>query len=409
MIEIAINFFKWIREKIGIEGDGKEIERIVAQEVTNGVGASDALNVIYQEVAVWACINLISNAISKCEFKTFVNGEEKKGGEYYQWNIAPNKNLNASEFINKWISKLFLKNEALIVEVDDGSLQVADSYETTKYMKYDYAFKQVTVDGFTFNKTFLQSEVLFFQLGEKNMNRLSERLLESYKPILDYGMKAYKKSRGTKATLEVGTNFTNQQYDEKGNRLPTEADMIAENVTSFLEKESAVLPLPNGYKYDENGSKTYSNEATRDIRAMIDDISAFTARCFGIHPDLITGNVQDVSKALDHFLTFKIDPLCRMLEREIIQKRYGENEFRKGNYLKIDTRAIKHIDIMDIATAVDKLISSGVESVNELREITGQQRINEPWADVHFITRNYTTFEETMAYKGEEATKNEEE
>ena len=95
-------------------------------------------------------------------------------------------------------------------------------------------------------------------------------------------------------------------------------------------------------------------------------------------------------------LTFCIDPLARMLEKEINRKRNGMAGFISGNYLKIDTMAVKHIDIFDIATPIDKLISSGVFTINGILRTIGEPEINEDWANEHFITKNYSTIQDLL-------------
>ena len=76
------------------------------------------------------------------------------------------------------------------------------------------------------------------------------------------------------------------------------------------------------------------------------------------------------------------------------------NEFfimSHGDFLQIDTSRIRHIDVLKESTNIDKLISSGAESVNEVRRILGQPLILEPWADQHFITKNYGTVADVLA------------
>src|SRR5699024_7943971 len=121
-------------------------------------------NVYIRELAFWTCVNKIANALSKCEFRTYYGGKEIKKAEYYLWNVEPNRNQNASAFLTKLIGKLYLNNEALVIE-SAGQLYVADDYQKTVYAVYDYQFSGVTVDNFTFDKTFYQNEVLFFQLN----------------------------------------------------------------------------------------------------------------------------------------------------------------------------------------------------------------------------------------------------
>ena len=111
---------------------------------------------------------------------------------------------------------------------------------------------------------------------------------------------------------------------------------------------------------------------------------------------IANGNVQDTSKAIDEFLTFCIDPLIELLADEMCRKLYTRNQIVQGCYVKFDTKAIKHIDLLDVATAIDKLISSGFTCINELRQVCGLDIIDEPWAWEFFMTKNYSTIEELM-------------
>lgn len=113
-------------------------------------------------------------------------------------------------------------------------------------------------------------------------------------------------------------------------------------------------------------------------------------------PSLAKGDVQDTSKAVDEMLTFCLDPLADMLQQEINRKRNGEKLIQNGTCLRINTTKVKHIDIFDIAVSVEKLISSGICTVNMLLRAIGEQRIDEEWADKHFMTKNYADIDEIL-------------
>lgn len=343
-----------------------------------------------RELAFHACANFVANSISKCEFKTFRRGEEFKGPEYYLWNVEPNQNQSSSVFLHKLIFRLYRHNEALVVE-NGGRLYVADSYERVPYALYPDLFRQVTVGDFTFGRTFEGGEVLFFRLNDQNVNRVLQGLYESYSKLITYGMKFYQRSRGTKGTLEIDTALTgNKEYKDRYNAIRNE------EFRKFVEAENGVLPLFKGMKFDELTHKTYSNDSTRDIRALIDDVTDFNARGFGIPSQIVNGTVQDVDSATDQALTFCIDPLADLLQEEINRKRYGQAAFLAGSFVRIDTSAMKHVDLLDVAAGVDKLVSSGVTCVNEIRGVLGMPLINEPWAWKHFITKNYEEIEKIM-------------
>ena len=52
--------------------------------------------------------------------------------------------------------------------------------------------------------------------------------------------------------------------------------------------------------------------------------------------------------------------------------------------------------MFDIATSADKLISSGIYTVNMILRALEEPQIAEEWADQHFITKNYSTIQEIL-------------
>lgn len=388
---MALNFKRWLLEKLGGATERAPADEILEDNIYELMG-----EIYVRELSFWACVNLIGNAVSKCEFKTFFKNEEIKKEEYYIWNVEPNKNQNSSEFIHKLIAQLYKNNEVLVIE-QNGQLLVADSYNRTPYALYDDVFAQVQVGDFTFNRSFVQSEVLYFKLSEKRIRPIINGIYAAYQKMIAYGMKSYQKSRGQRGILDISASATgDKDFQRKFDEL------MNERFKTFFNSENAVLPLFNGYSYNDLGSKTYSNEGTRDIRAMIDDVSDFTAKGFLIHPALLNGKIEGTKDALNQTLTFCIDPLVKMLAEEINRKRNGYKGFSEGTYVQIDTRTIKHIDVVDAAPSLDKLICSGAKSVNEVRVILGDPPINEDWANAHFITKNYTDITEFIKNLGGE-------
>lgn len=377
-----MGLISWLSKKLGWNN-------IALEDMVLGELKAD---LCIREMAFWSDVNLIGNAVSKCEIKTFVEGKETKGAEYYLWNIQPNQNQNSSAFFHKLIAQLYQKNECLVIE-QAGQLLVADSFRQKPYALYENVYTEVMVGDFTFAKTFYESDVLYFKLSEKNMRQVTEAMYASYSKLIAYFFSAYQRSRGQKAvfgyeTLPVSGTDERKAFDA----------LISEKMKTFMEGDRAIIPLGRGQSLTEfGGSKTYSAESTRDVRAMIDDISDFTAKAFGIPPALLRGDVQGVKEALDQFLTFCIDPLCDMIQEEIIRKRIGPVAYAEGTRIQIDTKAIKHVDLLSVSTNIDKLISSGAFCINDIRELVGEPKIEEDWAYEHFITRNYMPFEEALA------------
>lgn len=380
-----MGFISWLKEKLGKSPVPLSDIGDLAAEYVSLVG-----DIYVREMAFWSAVNLVANAVSKCEFKTYLNSKEVKGREYYLWNIEPNKNQNSSVFLHKLIAKLYRNNECLVIE-QNGQLLVADSFSRKPYALYDDVFSQVQVEDFIFGRSFTQSEVLYFKLSEGEMRKIVNGMYENYSKLIMYSMKAYQRSRGTKGifkydTVPVAGTPEREAFDK----------LVNEKIGKWLAGDNAALPLGRGQDWKELEKKTYSSESTRDIRALIDDISDFTAKAFGIPPALLKGDVQDTSKAVDQLLTFCIDPLVDMIQEEINRKRSGYDGFIAGTYVKIDTKTIKHIDLLSVATSIDKLIGSGSFCINDIRKAVGEEVIEEPWAWQHFITKNYSTVEDIL-------------
>lgn len=383
----------WIIQLLG----GGESKKVGMDEILADRNVQDSIYEIYlRELAFWTCVNKIAGAIVKCEFQTYMNHKELKGDEYYLWNYEPNPNQNAASMVFKLIGTLYKKNEALIVEVG-RNIYVADSYQKEVYALKEYTFSSVEIDGYTLSDTFHMSDVLYFQLNSTDMRKLVNGMYEAYSKLLTHAQNAYRRSRGRKGILNISamaeqSEAFDQEFDE----------LMTKHFKNFFEKENAVLPLFDGYTYTDisQNVKTYSSESTRDIKALADDIYDFTARAFSFPPSLAKGDVQDTGKAVDELLTFVVDPLVEILQTEINRKRYGLKGLKNGNYVKINTLAVKHIDIFDIATPIDKLISSGAFTINDILKVLKMPPICEEWANQHFITKNYATIQDLLAGLG---------
>ena len=391
---IITGFWDWVSKKVN--GDAIPL----SGDFWNDPEFQDTI-AEYQirELAFETAANLMANSGSKCEFKTFEGGKEVKGPEYYLWNVEPNKNQNSTAFIHKWVHLLLEKNECLIVP-GNGGLLVADSFTRKPYAMYPDVFSGVRVDDFTFNKPFSSDEVLYFQLNSKNIKTLTDGLYASYVKLLQYGMKAFQRSRGNRGKMKISAQASGHPDFQK-----TLNDMLTNRLKTFFSADNAVIPLTDGWDYEEIGSKTYANDNTRDIRAMIDDISDFTAKAFNIPPALLRGDVAGLKDALKMFLTFGLDPLVDNLQEEINRKRYGKTDYLKGDRLQIDTKAIEHIDLLSVSTSIDKLIASGSFCVNDIRKLVGEEPIDEPWAKAHWMSKNYAPPKELLnaASEGGEA------
>lgn len=360
---------------------GEIVESIIEEKVQE---------IYYKELAIQTAITLIANSISKCEIKTYENNQEVKNNYYYTLNISPNKNENSSQLLHKAIEKMVYDNESLLIDVADG-LQCADSYQVEEYPILGNKYKGISIGNLQLNKTFKSDEVIRLQLNNAHIKKLVDGLYQQYGELMAYAAKSYKKSNGTKYKLTLDQVKANDENFQK-----TYRDVVQKQLKEFMENDNSVYPQFKGYDLQYMDTKTSTKDST-DFRNLRKEMFEIVAQAFQIPVSLMLGNITNMNEIVKVFLTFCIDPIASMISEELTRKIYpGFNEWKKGNYVKVDTSTINHIDILDVAEKADKLIASGTCCIDEVREIIGFDKLNTDFSKQHFITKNYDTVDNRL-------------
>lgn len=376
----ALNFFKWLMG----EGRTKQVE-ISCQELFQA-----GLEYQIRELSFWVCVNMVANALGRCEFRTFRDHREIQEREYYLWNVSPNVNQNSSAFLHKLVARLYQDNEALVVSTlprgDLQSLVVADSWqEPEEWPSRQNEYRGIVVGDYQYQYPIYENDVLHLKLNHQNMRPVINGLYQSYYRLISAAMKAYQWGHGQHWKVHVNQIAQGKEgWEESFQR------MLTAQVKPFLDSNGAILPEFDGYAYEDVGGGG-SVQDTRDIRELVEDIFDFTARGFLIPSVLVNGSVEGTADANTRFLTGCIDPLADQLQEEINRKRYGYAGWSRGNYLRVDTSSIIHFDMFANAANVEKLVGSGAFTINDVLRAANQAPIHEPWADEHFMTLNIST------------------
>lgn len=381
-----MNLHEWVKKVFGKNTEIKLNSASIADDVTE---------VYLKELAIATAINLIASTVSKCEFRTYLNGQPEKKEEYYLWNIQPNINQNSSDFIQKWITQLCYENEALIVEVN-GQLYVADHFSVTEYALYDDVFTNVQIKNITLQRSFRARDVIYMKLNDQNVKHFLDASYTQYGKTIAHAIRSYLRSNVEKGIVNIDTSIsTRKDFQNELQKL------IDDRFKPFYSAESAVLPLEKGYSYTDTSIKGNA-PAAGDLTERINYQFEMAGRTFKIPKSLMLGDVSDVKEITKNFLTFAIDPLTDKAGEEITRKRYGKNDYIKGHYLEINTNAIQHIDVFDMATAADKLLSSGIYCIDELRTKLGDVPLGTDWSQKHYITKNYAEASQLQHLGGSE-------
>lgn len=398
-MSVITDFWKFIQGKLM---GGKTYE-VTSKDITEYIDKQKWNRLALYEFALHSGINIIANALSACEVRTFKNWEEMHGDQYYKWNYEPNMNMNASQFKQKLVWSMIYKNECLVIQTRSGEFLIADSYEHDQYALYQDRFRNVTVglDGsgasqpYTFEKEFKMEDVLYYKLSNKNITALLSELINEYEELLQAAIQKFYKSGGERGTVTIDANAPTENYGTKEDGTQRTfndvyTDLLNKQFAAYFKSPNAVLPLFKGFDYQTKGGEASkkSTSEIKDVTDLTDEIYDRVANALQISPALLRGDVADVGELTKNTITFGIDPYAKIIQTENNRKLYGK-EVLNGTYQMIDTSTIMHMNAADLASASDKMISCGGWCIDDIRKKAGDAPLNTEWSKKHFITKNY--------------------
>ncbi|MGI5959008.1 MAG: phage portal protein [Massiliimalia sp.] len=338
-----------------------------------------------QQFAMDAAVNMTAAMLSKVCFRTYRKEREILDAESYLWNVEPNPQQNAAQFWRELTEHLFLYGEALAVEYA-GGIYLADTYDKAED-GVTTVFRNICRNGKQLYSQLSSKDVLLFEDYGQQAAHLLSGMNSQYSELLSMAKSKYRRSGGRKVIVEVVSTAAGSRSDEA-----TEQKNLQSRFQNFFESENAAMKVPRGTKYTdvtgEAGKKTTSE--LNDVTKLIEDIFSRTAQRCGIPVSLFMGNTAGTKELMNDWITYRIEPLAKMIQTEINRKRYGLSSYRKGDRIQADTTCLIHVELFEIAQSADKLISSGISSIDELRERAGQAPCGEWWSMVHWMTKNYT-------------------
>lgn len=366
----------WLSKKV----DNAEMQTITAE----------AAKVLYfKELAFHIAKSYIANTISKCEFKVFENNTEIQDELYYALNISPNPNQSSSQFLNMLINTLYDKNEVLVVPIKNN-LYIAESFSIEEHPLSENIFTGITIEKQSLAKTFKASKVFYFKLDDKSVKKMLDGVYETYVQMLASSIASYKRGNGQKYKLVLEqTRAGDTAFVEQFNTV------IKQQLQSFIENDSAVYPQFKGQELVEMAGRTQTADDFLKVRKEMFEI---VAQALKIPLPMMYGNITNIQEIVKVFITFCIDPLCEMLNEETTRKINTFDTWKQSKrFVRVDTSKINHIDILDVADKADKLIASGICSIDELRETLDKPLLDTEFSKKHWVTKNYSDVETEQA------------
>jgi HK97 family phage portal protein len=351
--------------------------------------------VYLKRLALDICINFIGRTISSSEFRVMNNKKSQKNTLFYKLNVRPNTDKSAANFWQDVVYKLIHDNEVLVIKTDTDDLVIADDFERVERALYDDSFKNVTIKDYTYQRTFDMSEVVYMTYNNERLSTFIESLYADYGKLfgqmLDNSMR-HNQFRGI-FRFKDGGNLTEEAFKRQQKQV--------EKLRSIFENNSVALaPLTEGIELDDLSAKSAQkdesiNNLVKLKRDLVDDV----AKMLGIPPNLVHGDVADLDKTMEAYVEFCIVPLMKKISDELNAKFFSRNEYLNGKVIKII--GVNKMNPLKHADAADKLVSSGPYSPNDVLEMFGDERKDDPNMDKHYMTKNYQVLDGTASEGGE--------
>lgn len=343
----------------------------------------DTVNRVHmKKLAIDTCASFLARTISQSEFRIKQSDKYVKDELYYRLNVRPNKNQTASTFWQVIMYKLIYDNEALVIQLDDDDLVVADNFEHNEYAVFEDTFSNVTVKDFQFKRVFKQSEVFHLRYNNESLAPLIDSLFKDYGDLFGRILSSQKRKNQIRSTVKVDTVTAKNQ--EGMNKIQ---EFIDKMYKAIGEKDVAIIPEQQGFEYKEHYTGSGQGiQSVEEINKVTGGFFDQVATALGIPLTLIRGDMADVEKVTKNYMMYTINPILKKIRDESLAKFFEKKDFFDGNGLEI--RAPSYQSIFDLAEAIDKLISSSAFTGNEIRAEVGYEMSDDPNLDKHYITKN---------------------
>lgn len=352
-----------------------------------------------KNAALESCVSYLARTVSKGKF-VFKNESSITDSNFdYALNMRPNPNQTASEFKISMIKKL-LNGELLVIQ-DGDQFYIADNF-VTNYSLDGNTYTGVTVNFSNskvsnapnsgpyaqkyFNRTFIQG-VDCFHLDNDNIGikKYVDSLWDDYGKL--FGILIANQLRVGQVRAKISIPVNSKLEDNERKKLQQQ---YATTLYDKMMNDPVVfIPADDKAKssYDEissSKSATLQNQIT-DFWSLKKVFIGEVAGLLGIPPALVLGETANNSENLDLAIESAVIPLGNKLSEGFASILIKKSGYSVGNTLQMT--GFKTINILDRADAIDKVGSSGVVKVNEVREASNLPPI--PDGDRFIMTKNY--------------------
>lgn len=350
-----------------------------------------------KSIALETCANYIARTFSKSSFVLFCDETKKREIWDYRINHKANPNQTAAEFWSEFVKSLIKNGEALAYINNRQEMFVVDSYVQKHSLTGD-VFDISTIQNVPVSITAHYDEVLFIRVENDNLEAFINDLWNDYGSVLGRLFQNQKTANQLRFHMELPRDKIRERARDLANQASDKSEDTKESVsekkesflatiTKKLENDSVVpILLPKDAKYEEYRSQTSIKVSyVEDIAKMKQQYINDVADILGIPNGLIHGDLADNQKNYDTYIATVIEPLAQKIVSAMNYIIFNRSELQKGN--KVQMVGFKNYDLFSLSSNIDKLVSSGSFTRNEIRRELGYDPVE--GGDVFLLTKNY--------------------
>ncbi|WEI91428.1 phage portal protein [Enterococcus casseliflavus] len=333
-------------------------------------------------------LDFVARTMSTLEVK-FKNKDGTADWEYIL-NVRPNNDMSAATFWEKFFYRLMDDNEVLVIFTEDNQLLIADDFSRTEYAVYDDVFTGVTVKNYVFQKSFNMSDVIYIEYNNDKLDRFTKGLFEDYSELFGRIIEIAMRNNQIRGSVSINATATaNEKKDENGKTRTEKLQEYVDKIyQAFKTKSVAIVAKVKNIDYEEYTNKQgVSNQSLDELNKMKTSLIDDVANAIGVPTALIYGEKAELDSNLQAFRKLCLAPLMKKLQDELMAKIITKKEYKNGERIKVSK--VLPVSILENATQIDKIVSSGTFLRDEVREVTDYDPLPNGEGQQLIMTKNY--------------------
>lgn len=309
--------------------------------------------------------------------------------------LKPNPLQNASQFWKEVITRLMLESNVFIEPIFDRATGALKHLFVLPARYFEFTFindNKAVVQFYDKNKNpqekYDLDDLIYLNRfsaltgGKKNDLGLYETVVQALMQQA-VNVASPKKVRAIMQS-KTGTSGNLKAKDSKGEMQNLKAN-FAENVdgVAYVDAHWDITPI-----------NWQENDVNRDLMALVINT---VYNYFGNPEKIINGTANELEIA--QFITNKINPIARQIERELTAKLFTEREIGVGNRIELDTFALQIKTTAGLTTLFNVALRAGVLNIDEAREYIGQPPLPDGLGQMYRVTADTIDIKKVNEYQ----------